>query len=102
MSSARTLAFAALLAALASVGCDCGGEGPERASVPPEEAAYAKEMDDVTAERKRLTAALREAQESGDAGKLAAAADALNENRKRAAAAVREHVNLQSSKKQEK
>ena len=47
-------------------------------------------------------AALREAQESGDAGKLAAAADALNENRKRAAAAVREHVNLQSSKKQEK
>ena len=76
--------------------------GGDAAPSAPEDAAYAKELDDVAAERKRLTAALREAQESGDAGKLAAAADALNENRKRAAAAVREHVNLQSSKKQEK
>jgi hypothetical protein len=99
MSSLRIYAFAALLAALALAGCGRGGDAAPSA---PEDAAYAKELDDVAAERKRLTAALREAQESGDAGKLAAAADALNENRKRAAAAVREHVNLQSSKKQEK
>lgn len=98
MSSARTLAFAALLAALASVGCDCGGERPERASVPPKDAAYAKELDDVAAERKCLMTALREAQESGDTGKVAAVAEAFNENRKRAAAAVREHMNLKSSK----
>jgi len=66
--------------------------------VPPEEAAYAKVLDDVAAERKRLMTALREAQESGDTGKVAAVAEAFNENRKRAAAAVREHMNLKSSK----
>jgi hypothetical protein len=98
MSSVRILALAALFAALASAGCGRGGDASAQVAVPPEEAAYAKELDDVAAERKRLMTALREAQESGDTGKVAAVAEAFNENRKRAAAAVREHMNLKSSK----
>jgi len=102
MSRVRILAFAALFAALASAGCGRGGDAAAEPPVPPEEAAYAKELDDVAAERKRLMTALREAQESGDAGKVAAVAEAFNENRKRAAAAVREQMNLKSSKEQER
>ena len=98
MSSVRILALAALFAALASAGCGRGGDAATEMQVPPEEAAYAKVLDDVAAERKRLMTALREAQESGDTGKVAAVAEAFNENRKRAAAAVREHMNLKSSK----
>lgn len=98
MSSVRILTFAALLAALASAGCGRGGDAPAQPAVPPEEAAYAKELDDVAAEGKRLMTAFREAQESGDTGRVAAVAAAFNENRKRAAAAVREHMNLKSSK----
>ena len=98
MSSVRILTFAALFVALASAGCGRDGDASAQPAVPPEEAAYAKELDDVAAERKRLMTALREAQESGDAAKIAAVTEALNETRKRAAAAVREHMNLKSSK----
>lgn len=101
MSSVRILALAALFAAFASAGCGRGGDDPVRPSVAPEDVAYAKELDDVASEGKRLMTALREAQESGDTGKVAVVAEALNENRKRAAAAVREHTNLKSSKQQE-
>ena len=97
MSSVRILALAALFAALASVGCGRGGDAATEPQVSPEDAVYAKELDDVAAERKRLMTALREAQESGDTAKIAAATEALNETRKRAAAAVREHMNLKSS-----
>ncbi len=98
MSSVRILALAALFAAFASAGCGRGGDAAAEPQVPPEDAAYAKVLDDVAAVRKRLMTALREAQESGDTGKVAAVAEAFNENRKRAAAAVREHMNLKSSK----
>lgn len=95
MSSVRILTVAALFAALVFAGC---GRGGDVAPSAPKDAAYAKELDDVAAERKCLMTALREAQESGDTGKVAAVAEAFNENRKRAAAAVREHMNLKSSK----
>jgi len=92
-------AMAFLVAALALAGC---GRGGDAAPAAPEEVAYAKELDDVAAERKRLMAELRDAQQSGDTGRVAAVAEAFNENRKRAAAAVRGHMNSKSSKEQEK
>ena len=98
MSRVRILAFAALFAALASAGCGRGGDAAPESQVSPEEAAYLKVLDEVAAEKKRLMTALREAQESGDTGKVAAVAKAFNENRKRVAAAIREHANLKSSK----
>ena len=93
MSSVRILSVAALLAALAFAGCS-RDEGAAPAA--PEEVAYAKELDDVAAERKRLMTELRDAQQSGDAAKAAAVAEALNETRKRVAAAVREHLDAKS------
>ena len=102
MSSARILSVAALFAALAFAGCGRDESAAPAAPVAPEDAAYAKELDDVAAERKRLMTELRDAQQSGDAAKAAAVAEAFNENRKRAAAAVRGHMNLKSSKEQER
>ncbi len=95
-------AMAFLVAALALAGCGRGGDAAPSAPAAPEEVAYAKELDDVAAERKRLMAELRDAQQSGDTGRVAAVAEAFNENRKRAAAAVRGHMNSKSSKEQEK
>ena len=95
MSSVRILTVAALFAALVFAGCD-REEEPVPSAGTAEEVTYAKELDDVAAERKRLMTALREAQENGDTGKVAAVTEAFNENRKRAAAAVREHLDAKS------
>ena len=91
--------IAALAAALALAGCGRGGDGaqPQRS---PEDVAYRKALDANLEERKGLMTAFAEAQKGGDAAKIAAAAEALKENRRKSSELVRDHMNLSSSKEQ--
>ena len=100
MANRRTTScVAALLAALALAGCGRDGDGaqPQRS---PEDVAYRKALDANHEERKGLMTEFAEAQESGDAAKIAAAAGALKENRRKSSELVRDHMNLSSSKEQ--
>ena len=100
MTTSRILRFAALVAAIALSGC--GREGQEGVSpaAAKAEAEYRERIDDVNAERKRLMTEAVEAQKSGDRERIAAAAAALAENRRKAGDMVRDHMNL--SKEQNK
>jgi hypothetical protein len=101
MTTSRILQFAALVAAMALSGCDREGQ---KAFPPPSgekpDVEYHKRIDDVNAERKRLMTEAVEAQKSGDQERIAAAAAALAENRRKAGDMVRDHMNL--SKEQNK
>ena len=102
MANRRTTAcVAALIAALALAGCGREGDGvqPQRS---PEDVAYRKALDANHEERKGLMTAYSQAQESGDEAKIAAAAEALRENRRKSSELVRDHMNLSSSKEQKK
>ena len=106
MANRRTTAcVAALIAALALVGCGREGDGVQSQRPPqrsPEDVAYRKALDANHEERKGLMTAYSQAQESGDEAKIAAAAEALRENRRKSSELVRDHMNLSSSKEQKK
>ena len=99
MATRITEGIAAIAAALALAGCGKGGDGAQP-QLSPEEVAYRKALDSNLEERKRLMTAYAEAQESGDADRIAAAAAALRENRGKSSELVQEHMNLSSSKEQ--
>ena len=112
MATDRLLLLSALAALLlAPAGCDRGGDdappqpAPE-AQVSPEEQAYRKAVEDVNDERRRLMTEATAAQESGDPERIAAAAKALVENRRKAAETVRDRKDFSnkdfSSKEQTK
>ncbi len=99
MATRITEGIAAIAAALALAGCGKGGDGAQP-QLSPEEVAYRKALDSNLEERKRLMTEFAEAQESGDADRIAAAAAALRENRGKSSELVQEHMNLSSSKEQ--
>lgn len=99
MATRITEGIAAIAAALALAGCGKGGDGAQP-QLSPEEVAYRKALDSNLEERKRLMTEFAEAQESGDAARIAAAAAALRENRGKSSELVQEHMNLSSSKEQ--
>ena len=99
MATRITESIAAIAAALAFAGCGKGGDGAQP-QLSPEEVAYRKALDSNLEERKRLMTEFAEAQESGDAARIAAAAAALRENRGKSSELVQEHMNLSSSKEQ--
>jgi len=99
MATRITESIAAIAAALALAGCGKGGDGAQP-QLSPEEVAYRKALDSNLEERKRLMTEFAEAQESGDADRIAAAAAALRENRGKSSELVQERMNLSSSKEQ--
>ena len=99
MATRITEGIAAIAAALALAGCGKGGGGAQP-QLSPEEGADRKALDSHLEERTRLMTEFAEAQESGDADRIAAAAAALRENRGRSSELVQEHMNLSSSKEQ--
>ncbi len=102
MTTSRITMFAAIAAAISFAGCGRDEQKPSAVEITPEEAAYRASVDDVNEERKSLMTAMTEAQKSGDQKRIAAAAEALARNRKKAADLVRAHMNLSSSKENNK
>ncbi len=102
MTTSRIIKLAALVVATVLAGCGRDEQKASAQELAPAEAEYRAKIDEVNAERKRFMTEMTEAQKSGDSARMDAAADALIRNRKKAADLVQSHMNLKSSKEQNK